>query len=140
MKFSHIALLATAGSIVAAQPHGHQQFQRHIEKRSPVADVVTVPGPTVTSYVLEDGTPIDANDVEEGIKNGTLVWVTGSLSSVPVATPTPTPSQTPDVGAAFYQVPASSSASPPSTPSPAPPSGSSAPSSGQGLDSDFPDG
>jgi SUN family beta-glucosidase len=151
MKLSHIALLATAGSIVAAQPHRHQHFHRHVEKRSPVVDVVTVPGPTVIAYVLDDGTPISEDDVQEGIKNGTLVWATGSLSSttvatstpvpVPSQTPTQTPTQTPDVGAAFYQQPASSAESTSPTSSSAPSSGSSyTPPSGQGLDSDFPDG
>ncbi|KAI9767815.1 MAG: hypothetical protein M1840_005496 [Geoglossum simile] len=141
MKFSHIALLATAGSIVAAQPHGHHHLHRHIEKRSPVVDVVTVPGPTVIAYVLNDGTPISEEDVTEGIKNGTLVWAKGSLSSTTVDTSTPVPVQTPDVGAAFYQKPTSSEASIPSTPPSAPSNGhSSSLSGGQGLDSDFPDG
>ncbi|KAI9784607.1 MAG: hypothetical protein M1839_001829 [Geoglossum umbratile] len=139
MKISHVALLATAGSIVAAQPHRHQHLHRHVEKRSPVVDVVTVPGPTVITYVLENGDPISEDDVVEGIKNGSLVWAKGSLSSTTVAIATPQPVQTPDVGAAFYEVPSSSASS--STPSPAPPSGSSTPpSGGQGLDSDFPDG
>jgi hypothetical protein len=147
MKFCQVVLLATAGSIVAAQPHKHQHLHhRNVEKRNPAVDVVNVPGPTVIAYVLPDGSPISEEDCLEGIRNGTLVWADGVVSSVPAAAPTPTPSSSSsnDVGAAFYQKPTSTPvATPQSTPASGPSSGSS-PSSyspdATGLDSDFPDG
>ncbi|KAH0548544.1 hypothetical protein GP486_007912, partial [Trichoglossum hirsutum] len=145
MKLCRIALLATAGSIVAAQPHKHQHFHRNLGKRNPAVTVVDVPGPTVIAYALSDGSPISEEECLEGIRNGTLVWADGdeSVSStpavvpVPAPAPTPTPSSSNDVGAAFYQKPSSS-------PAAQPPSSGSSPSSSSpdatGLDLDFPDG
>ncbi|MCJ1376270.1 hypothetical protein MMC20_007512 [Loxospora ochrophaea] len=76
MKVSDIALaLATAGSIVTAQPHHIRH--RHADKvqRDPLPepDVVTknVVGPTVVAYEM-NGELISENDVCSGIANGSL--------------------------------------------------------------------
>ena len=82
MKFStNIALtLATAGSIVAAQPHRHHH--RHADKRSPAeTEVVSVPGPTVVAYEL-NGQTISQADVCGGIANGTLEWASGQAADI----------------------------------------------------------
>lgn len=106
MKFStNIALtLATAGSIVAAQPHRHHH--RHADKRSPVeTEVVSVPGPTVVAYEL-NGQTISQADVCSGIANGTLKWASGQgvnidcSSSVAAAPSSTTPPQIPSASTA----------------------------------------
>ncbi|KAK4998873.1 Sperm-associated antigen 4 protein [Elasticomyces elasticus] len=75
-----IAFLSVA-AVAAAQPHGHPHH--HAEKRSPspVADIVYVPGPTMVVYML-NGQEITEADVEEGVRNGTLVWAHDSALSV----------------------------------------------------------
>ncbi|PWY90754.1 SUN domain protein [Aspergillus heteromorphus CBS 117.55] len=71
MKFNTVALtLATAGSLVSAQ-HNHQH--RHHHKRTPDTEVVTVAGPTVTTYIL-DGKVISLEEVCAGIASKTLQW------------------------------------------------------------------
>jgi len=75
MKFATLATLVTvAVGVAAAQPHKHQ----HNHKRA--SDNV------VTVYVL-NGQPISAQEVQEGIKNGTLVFDlgTGAVAPAPAA-------------------------------------------------------
>lgn len=87
MKFStNIALtLATAGSIVAAQPHRHHH--RHADKRSPAeTEVVSVAGPTVVAYEL-NGQTISQADVCGGIANGTLKWANGPGADIDCSPP-----------------------------------------------------
>ena len=80
------ALLATAVAVTAAD---HHHAHQHLHKRntpSPVNDVVVVPGPTVLAYVL-DGQAISAQEVQEGIANGTLrLEKNGALQQVSSAT------------------------------------------------------
>lgn len=77
MRFIAILGLAAAANAIA-QPHGiHKQFHYPKGKR----DMVTVAGPTVVVYEL-DGRVISEVEVQEGIRNGTLVFATnGALSS-----------------------------------------------------------
>jgi SUN family beta-glucosidase len=85
MKYT-LALLSAAVAVTAAQPHRHAHPHQHQDaKRGD--PVVVVPGPTVIAYVL-NGHPISEADVQEGIKNGTLVWAQGGgLSSVASSAP-----------------------------------------------------
>ena len=168
MKFINIAItLATAGSIVVAQPHRHHH--RHADKRAPdYTQVVNVPGPTVLAFEL-NGKLIPQSDVCNGIADGSLQWADGTSNppacdSHPVASPaaepmsTASPSPTP-AGHEYFQqaeAPASSSTSttstipvyeaPSSSASPATASdysssSSSSTSSGtSGLDQEFPSG
>jgi len=116
MKFSIALTLATAGSIVAAQPHRHQH--RHVQRRSPTeTDVVVVPGPTVVAYEL-NGKPIDAAKVSAGIADGSLKWAEGLPAPVAQATSAVAPP------APASSAPAPSSAAP--APSSAAPASSSA--------------
>jgi len=159
MKFSNITLtLATAGSLVAAQPHRHHH--RHVEKRSPTETEVV----TVVAYEF-DGKPISSTEVFAGIADKKLAWADGAPAPAAGVTPAPAspapessapapaPSSAgPDVGAQFFQRPesssapyssaAASSASPASTDASSSSSSSSwsGASSGQGLNQDFPDG
>ncbi|KAK4546790.1 hypothetical protein LTR36_001522 [Oleoguttula mirabilis] len=78
MKYA-ITLLTAAVAVAAAQPHRHGHPHLHEAREAmpnPVADVVVVPGPTEIAYVL-NGMTISEADVQEGIKNGTLVWENG---------------------------------------------------------------
>lgn len=116
-----VVFLATAGVVVAATPHRHAH--RHAHKRSPVLDVVTVPGPTVYAFEF-NGKSMTQDEVCQGIKDGTLEWAPGThdppncasltapkSSSTPVPTTASTPSPTPSaVANELYKV-ASSSAS-----------------------------
>ncbi|KAI9673350.1 MAG: hypothetical protein M1829_004117 [Trizodia sp. TS-e1964] len=110
MKFSHVALaIATAGSLVAAQPHNHKH--RHIAKRAP--DTVTVTGPVVTVYEL-NGKPISEVDVQKGIADGSLVWADGgqpSLAPLPSTSTSVRPSTSIAVAQFYQQTPSSSSTS-----------------------------
>lgn len=73
MKFSTIILtVATAGSIVAAQPHRHQHRRNAKRAASPAADV---DAPVVTTYIGPNGQPISSEDVQRGLQDGTLVLV-----------------------------------------------------------------
>lgn len=147
MKLS-IALLHAAVAVSAAQPahhHGHKHL--HKEKRepvpNPVADLVTVPGPTQVVYVL-NGQPISEADVQQGIKNGSLVFADGGLAHAP---PSYAPPSSSSSSISSYVAPTTSVSKPTPTPSP---SSSSAPApkpsaptyggSGSGVDADFPDG
>lgn len=145
MKLS-IALLSAAVALSAAQPahqhHGHHQHL-HKEKRNPVAypeaDYVTVPGPTKVLYVL-NGQPIEEDEVQEGIRNGTLVFSEGGLTNAapPAYAPAPLSSAPPPPPPAPKPTEqAKPSPEPKPEPAPAPPSyggGSS------GVDAEFPDG
>lgn len=164
MKLSIAITLATAGSLIAAQPHRHQH--RHIQRRSPTeTDVVVVPGPTVVAYEL-NGQPISAAQVSAGIADGSLKWANGAPAPVAQATSAaapsapassaPAPSSAPpasssaaasSVGAQFYQkAQSSAAASSSANSSPAPistgssSSGSSFSSTGQGMEKEFPSG
>ncbi len=81
-----VALLTAAASVALAVPHvGHQHQHLHYQRDAAVTtDVEIVPGPTIVAYVL-DGEPISAADVEEGIKNGTLTWASGTLAKEPIS-------------------------------------------------------
>lgn len=156
MKFTSVALgLATAGSVMAAQPHHLHHRHNHVKRVPDVTEVVSVPGPTVIKYEL-DGKPISAEKVCQGIADGTLKWADGkappgacsssaadSSTSAPVpaefyeksaasSTPTPTPTPT--------STSASTSTSSSQSSASATASSSSSSSSAKGLDADFPDG
>lgn len=134
MKHSAVLLIAAVASAVA-QPHRHEHRHLH-EKRdpSPVANVVSVPGPTVVVYEL-NGQAISEQDVEEGIRNGTLVWegngflssAAPSSSAAAPTTPPPPPATSSSVYVASSSSTTSSSSSvytPPSTSSYVAPSSS----------------
>ena len=118
MKFANITItLATAGSVVAAQPHRHHHH--HANKRSPDGNtaVVNVPGPTVLAFEL-NGKLIPQSDVCEGITKGSLKWADGSndpnicsssASSSSVTSSSATSSAFPS-GQAYYQEPSTSTA------------------------------
>ncbi|KAF2858205.1 glycoside hydrolase family 132 protein [Piedraia hortae CBS 480.64] len=70
---------------MAARPrhHSHQHAHQDVKRDG---DMVVVPGPTVVAYIL-DGRPISEAEVQEGIRNGTLVWAPGGhLEAVHSAT------------------------------------------------------
>ncbi|QIW96448.1 hypothetical protein AMS68_001966 [Peltaster fructicola] len=86
MKTAILALLSAAVA-VSAEPHNHHAHQHLHEKRdaTPTLDVV-VPGPTVVVYEL-NGHLISEQEVDEGLRNGTLIYAdNGKLqfSSAPV--------------------------------------------------------
>lgn len=157
MKFTTIALslsLATAGHLVVAQPHRHAH--RHAEKRSP-------DGPTVTVYEL-NGTPVPWDVVEKGLKDGSLTVINGSVApNTEVAKETAAPSASSEQSYQEQSAATTSAAAPSETPeqSYTPDQGQNdnkgehqgdrkdehdrgdsyqAPSGGQGVDRDFPDG
>lgn len=166
MKLS-LALIGAAAAVCAAQPHRHGHQHLHKEKRAPEAapDYVTVPGPTEIVYVL-NGNPISEAEVQQGIKNGSLVFASnGELSSkssapaAPAYTPPPSTSSSTYVAPATTPSPKSSSTSAPayaplskafsavaSIASNIPSYGGNSGSSGSwgsgatGVDADFPDG
>lgn len=169
MKLS-LALLSAAVVVSAAQPHRHSHQHLHKEKRAPEAapDYVTIPGPTAIVYVL-NGQAISEDEVQQGIRNGSLVFAqNGQLSSAAPSTyeapKTQAPTtQAPTTTTTVAPAPSSSSSSeqakvhepsfsiPWSMPSSsAAPSAPSAPSFGggsdswgsdsTGVDSEFPDG
>lgn len=164
MKLS-ITLLAAAVAVSAAQPHRHGHQHLHKAKRNPVpnpvADYASVPGPTEIVYVL-NGELIPENEVQQGIKNGSLVFASdGQLSSA--APPTYSAPSTSAPAPSIYVAPTTSSKPAAVTTSKAPapsstkaaaatskaaaaPSYSSGSGSGSwgsdatGVDADFPDG
>ncbi|KAI9845015.1 MAG: hypothetical protein M1837_005159 [Sclerophora amabilis] len=142
MKISSVFIaLATAGSLVAAQPHRQRHHHSHVERR----EAKPAGGPTVIEYEL-NGKRISKEEVDKGIADGTLVWVDGRPSAKaadapapksPAAPTAPAPVVSPqvkqaDAGENNYQPPSSSSApneaaySPPAQ-QPSPDSSSSAP-------------
>ncbi|KAK5170411.1 Beta-glucosidase (SUN) [Saxophila tyrrhenica] len=155
-----IALLTAAVSVATAVPHvGHNH--QHLHKRDVTTDVEIVPGPTVVAYIL-DGESISADEVQQGIANGTLVWANGGLAEKPSAPKTTTsaspPPATSSVAPASYEMPSSIPEAmqmphgpshgpphgkphgPPSDYPSGPPSGSPWSSSGEGVDTPFPSG
>ncbi|KAI9813467.1 MAG: hypothetical protein M1827_004143 [Pycnora praestabilis] len=162
MKFSSIALgLATAGSLVAAQPHRHHH--RHADKRTPTD---SAPGSSVTLYEM-NGEIISKDQVDDCIAKKLCVWADGGVAPVvassTVAAPSSTATTTSSLSPVKQQVASSSAASPPAS-SPASStsasssasasaspsasssaassssSGSSSVSGGQGVTQAFPDG
>lgn len=169
MKLS-IALLSAALAISHAQPHRHHGHQHlHKAKREQVpkpveyaagspnpaeyptepnaAEDAPGPGPTEIVYVL-NGELIPEDDVQQGIKNGSLIFAGGQLSSADPPTyeapstqaptgppayvaPTPTPSPKPVKTTTTHVAPAPSKPASypkppaPHNPKPAPPSYSS---------------
>lgn len=158
MKFSIALTLATAGSLVVAQPHRHQH--RHVQRRSPTeTNVVVVAGPTVVAYEL-NGEPISAAKVSAGIADGSLKWANGvpapaaqatpaaappaPASSAPASSSAAAPAVSPQLQqkaqgsavAASYVTPTSTAVTSPKETS----TGSSYSSGGQGVDTEFPSG
>lgn len=100
MRISHIATIAAVASVTAAKPrphgHRHPHDKRHVHARAD--NVVYAPAAieTVIKYVL-DGHDISADEVRQGIANGTLEWgADGNLSTsvkpaFALATPAPSP-------------------------------------------------
>lgn len=83
-----IALLSAAVAVSSAQPHRHAHQHLHEKKR----DMVDVDAATEVVYVL-NGHAISESEVQEGLKNGTLVLANnGALSSA--SSPAWTPSST----------------------------------------------
>ncbi|KAL8867862.1 MAG: hypothetical protein Q9174_005383 [Haloplaca sp. 1 TL-2023] len=85
MKPNNIAAtLAAAGAFASASPSYHNHRHRHVDnhKRTPDLKVITVPGPTVVAYKLDDKL-LEHDDVCEGFKNGTLQWADGSNGASP---------------------------------------------------------
>ncbi|KAL4992760.1 hypothetical protein BDW68DRAFT_148784 [Aspergillus falconensis] len=146
MKYSFAFALATAGSMAAAAQHQHGHHHHHNKR-----EVVTVDGPTVVEYML-DNQLISAEKVCEGITDGTLAWANGQPPSDPCQTSTSatsTEAYTPTAAAAkFIETEASSSTatststsvSVPSSTTSQPAASSSSASTATGLDASFPDG
>ncbi|KAL4974254.1 hypothetical protein BDW66DRAFT_90905 [Aspergillus desertorum] len=146
MKYYFALTLATAGSMAAAAQHQHGHHHHHNKR-----EVVTVDGPTVVEYML-DNQLISAEKVCEGITDGTLAWANGQPPSDPCQTSTSTTSTeayTPTVAAAkFIETEASSSTatststtvSVASSTTSQPAASSSSASTATGLDAAFPDG
>lgn len=164
MKFSSITILGAATLAVAQRnAHQHRHAARHaspVEARANV--VVEVEGPVVTIYEL-NGKKVDWEDVDSGLKGGKYVLVGDKISSVKTTTAkkttTAAPSSTTEVAAKFFEKASSSkptttttttttppptttttTQAPPPTTTTAPKTDSSAPSQGQGVDSEFPSG
>jgi len=156
-----IAVLAVAG-IAAAHPRHHAHMHHHAERQdaTPVTDVVSIPGPTVVRYEL-NGALIDQDEVEQGLKNGTLVLDNGAPVPAPSsavsavenyatkAAPTQAPTTSATVESTIESAPASteSAAAPTSTASSYTNSrksnnnnDDSADSGSAGVDTPFPDG
>lgn len=165
MKFSTLVLslsLATATRFVAAQPrkaHGHG----HAGQDSSDETATVVRGATVTVYEL-NGTPVPWDKVEQGLKDGSLTIINGSVAAkTAVAEKTAAPSQS--APSEPKKEAASATPTPEATPEVKPKpeepkkdkkddeekgdkkdekkeetKKSSAPSGGKGVDRDFPDG
>lgn len=83
-------LMATAGIVASAQPHHAHKHHHHAQKRIavPDVDIITIPGKVVWIYEL-NGHILSAEEVQEGIKNGTLVYAVPPPSTdEPTVTPT----------------------------------------------------
>lgn len=145
MKFA-ASLLTAAVVVAAAQPHQHGHQHLH-EKRvpTPVADVQLVAGPTEYVYVL-NGKTISSDEVNAGIKNGTLVWANGSpAAAAPVSSAAPSSSQaaptsSPAPPPSSSSAPAPSSAAPVVAAAKANNAGTPSASASTGVDAVFPDG
>ena len=136
-----LALLTAAVTVSASNLHAHHNHQ-HLHKKD-ATEVTTVPGPTVIAYVL-NGEPISEQDVQQGIANGTLVFVDGSLHHHRPKPPAPTTtstSWTSEATTTSAAAPTYSSPAPSPSPSPSSWGGDTGGSdSSSGVDSDFPDG
>jgi hypothetical protein len=106
MKYAALALVGAA-AVSAAQPghqHGHQHAHHAKRQQADSVAVEYAPGPTVVVYEL-NGRMITEDEVQQGLKNGTLLLASdGQLSS---AAPS---SYAPSTQAA-YVAPSSSSSS-----------------------------
>ncbi|EMC99330.1 hypothetical protein BAUCODRAFT_65876 [Baudoinia panamericana UAMH 10762] len=149
------SLLSAAVVVAAAQPHGHSHQHAHLEERQfhpdNTADVIVVPGPTEVAYVL-NGHAISEQEVEEGVRNGTLVFAqdgaVSSASSSASSSAPPSSAAAPTTSSTTYAAPATSSSAPAYS---APGSSSSSTSSSgsgsnsnsastSGVNTPFPDG
>lgn len=73
MKTAVIALLSAA-IVASADPHNHLHQHLHEKRDAPTQTLdVVVPGPTVVVYEL-NGRFISEAEVDEGLKNGTLIF------------------------------------------------------------------
>lgn len=160
MKATILALTAaTTASVALAQPHKHQHAHLHEMNKRTQTETTWVSGPTAYAFML-DGKSISVDEVCSGVANSKLKWADGApagicsssaSSSASSALPTsssPAPStsaastyKADNAPAAFYQKSSSAAAS---STSAAPAASSSwaawSGSSGQGVDSPFPDG
>lgn len=128
MKTTFIALLGAA--VAVAHEHGHQHLHARVAQEPDKAYEV-VAGPTVIVYEL-NGQFITEHDVEEGVRNGSLVFAHGQI--VPSAQAAPSTSAAPSsswVAPTSAPPPPPSSSAAPTTssvaPPPPPPSSSAAP-------------
>ncbi|KAH7068156.1 hypothetical protein BKA63DRAFT_423691 [Paraphoma chrysanthemicola] len=94
MRISDIATIAAVAGVAAAGPHGYLHRHAHRDARPDAVVYAPAAIETVLKYIL-DGHEISADDVRQGIANGTLEWgADGILSTsalAPVAIPTPKP-------------------------------------------------
>ena len=169
MKLTSITIVGAA-TLAVAQGHNAHRHVHPARNASPVekraAKVVEVEGPTVTVYEL-NGEQVNWGDVEAGLKGGKYVLVGEKISSVkpsPTTTskaPKPT-TTTAEQAAKFFEkvvtttqkptttttttppppptTTTTTTEAPPTTTSAAPTSDDSAPSGGEGVDSEFPSG
>lgn len=113
-----------AASLAAASPHKrrHQHHQHHQRAAAPVAQPDD-PSATVIVYEL-NGKQISQSDVDQGIKNGTLVFANGGLQSnsesAPPSTPAPWQYRSAPSTSVSVQAVSTSTPSPSDDPSPAP--------------------
>ena len=114
MRFATILVIGATVGFSAGRPrgHGHHHVHHHKE-RGPDAEPQAID--TVYSYVL-NGQPISSEEVQEGIRNGTLQIAGGALmnaasTSVTNVQPSPTPTPAPQAQASSLgPAPASASA------------------------------
>lgn len=138
-----LAATAAAATVAAASPHQHKHLHQHLHQRWEATTTEVV----ATATVFEvNGTPISKEDACEGIEDGDYTWknphdaynvcaTTTSTSEAPSSTEATSSSEAwsspSDAAGGFYQAPSS-------TPEASNPGWSGG--SGQGLDSEFPDG
>ncbi|KAI9850507.1 MAG: hypothetical protein M1838_005571 [Thelocarpon superellum] len=144
MKFSPIILsLATAGSLVAAQPHHHHRHaDLHAAKRSPGSSQTNVYTEVETVYITTDGQTLTKAQVDACLADKSCSFVNNQLSSAaPSASPSPPPAnQGQQLNAEAVTSTTGSSSAPASASAPAATSSGSQGPSTSGLGSDFPDG
>ena len=150
-----LLIFALAASLASAQPHRHHHHQHNVVKReAPTPVVAEVPGPTIVVYEL-NGHTISEAEVEQGIRNGSLVWAGEGYaeqsanplaSSAPAAIPSSSnaavATSSAPVASATSQAPppAASSAAAKPDPKPEVSTSSYSNSGATGLNADFPDG
>ncbi|KAI9685805.1 MAG: hypothetical protein M1820_010735 [Bogoriella megaspora] len=142
MKLTTATTLLLTASAAVASPHRH--LHRHLAKR---VDDIKYDVVHVMVYEL-DGKPISKADVDEGIKNGSLVLApNGEISSVapaPPAATSPSVQAAPPSSSAAAAAPSISSAAksyqpaPAPAPAPAPPSSDNSDKSDKGDKGDTP--